>query len=78
MHKMRIRPKSFVFLKSVIGGKNKWSVPYFQNVVIVLNLAYNKNKLYETLEYWSRHMVNFDILDKGAEKVSPSHFMYDS
>ena len=48
---MRIRPKSFVFLKSVIGGKNKWSVPYFQNVVIVLNLAYNKNKLYETLEY---------------------------
>ena len=78
MHKMRIRPKSFVFLKSVIGGKNKRSVPYFQNVLIVLNLAYYKNKLYETSEYWSRHMLNFDILDKGAEKVSPSHFMYDS
>ena len=27
------------------------------------NLAYNKKKMYKTLDYWSRVMLNFDFLD---------------
>ena len=38
-----------------------------------LNLAYNKNKLYETLDYWSRDMFNV----WGLGLVPPSHFVYD-
>ena len=43
---------------------------------IALNLAYNKNKLYKTLDDWSRDMFNFDFFEKGLEIVSPSHFVY--
>ena len=32
---------------------------------IILILAYNKNKLYKTLGYWSKDMLNFDFLEKG-------------
>ena len=32
----------------------------------ILNLAYHRNKLYETLEYWSRDMLNFDFFRKGS------------
>ena len=44
-----------------------------------LKLAYNKNKLFKTLHYWSRDMLNIDILDKdkGLGIVSPAHFVYD-
>ena len=45
--------------------------------MIVLNLAYHKNELYETLEYWSRDMLNLDFLEKGLEIVYPSYFVYD-
>ena len=31
--------------------KGKQSAAQFQYILIVLNLVYNKNKLYETLEY---------------------------
>ena len=40
-------------------------------------LAYNKNKLYKTLEYWSRDMLNFNFSEKGLALVSPPHFAYD-
>ena len=43
---------------------------------IVLNLAYNKNKLYENLEYWSRDILNFDFLENGLEIVFPPHSVY--
>ena len=42
---------------------------------MVLNLAYHNNKLYETWEYWSRNMRNFDLLEKGLKIVSSSHFI---
>ena len=38
---------------------------------------YNKNKLYKTLDYWSRDILNFDFLEKGLGIVFPTHFMYD-
>ena len=40
-----------------------------------INLAYNKNKLYKTLEYRSRDTLNFS--ERGLEIVSHPHFMYD-
>ena len=42
---------------------------------MILNLAYNKIKLYKTLDYWG--MLNFDILEEGLGIVSPPHFVYD-
>ena len=39
------------------------------------NFAYNKSKLYETLGYGSRDILNF--LGKGLAIVSPLHFVYD-
>ena len=67
----------FVFLKSFIFGKSKWSAASFRYTPIALKLAYNKNKLFKTWRYRSRDMLNSDILDKGLRIVSPSHFMYD-
>ena len=40
-------------------------------------LGIQKNKLYETSEYWCRDKLNFDLLEKGLGIVSPSHFVYD-
>ena len=42
-----------------------------------LHLIYNKNKLYKTLDYWSRQLFNFDFLEKGLGIVSLPHFLYD-
>ena len=35
-------------------------------VMLVLNLTYHKNKLYETLKYWSRDQLNFNFFTKGS------------
>ena len=67
----------FVFLNCFISGKSKWSAAWFYYILIALKLAYNRNKLFKTLHYWSRDMFNFDILDKGLGIVSPAHFVYD-
>ena len=44
---------------------------------MALNLAYNKNKLYKTLDYWSRDMLNLSFSENCLELVSSSHFLYD-
>ena len=49
----------------------------FKSNLIAVHLACNKNKLYETLDYWSRGMCNFDFLAKGLGIVSPPHFEND-
>ena len=67
----------FVFLNCFISGKSKWSAAWFYYILIALKLAYNRNKLFKTLHYWSRDMFNFDILDNGLGIVSPAHFVYD-
>ena len=36
-----------------------------------------QNKLYKTLDYWSRDMLNFNFWEKGLGKVSPPYFMFD-
>ena len=41
------------------------------------NLQCNKIKLYKTLNYWSRDMLNFNFPEKGLGLVSPPHFVYD-
>ena len=67
----------FVFWKGFIWGKSKWFGVYCQYISIVLNLAYDKNKLYKTLNLWSRDMLNFCILEKDLGIISPPHFVYD-
>ena len=41
------------------------------------HLAFNKIKLYKTLDYWPRDILNFDFLEKALGTVSPPHFVYD-
>ena len=41
------------------------------------NLEYNKNKLYKTLDYRSRNILNFSSPEKGLGLVTPPHFEYD-
>ena len=43
-----IRDLVLLFKKSFICGKSKWPAASFQYILIGLNMAYNKNKLYET------------------------------
>ena len=45
--------------------------------MIALNLAYNKNRVYKTLDYGYRDMLNFDFSEKGLGKVSLPNFVYD-
>ena len=54
-----------------------WSAAYFQYTSIALNLGYNKYKLYKTVEYLSRDILNFNFPEKGLRLVSPPHFAYD-
>ena len=49
----------------------------FHNISIALKLAYNRNKLFKTLHYWSRNMLNFEFLDKGLGMVSSVYFVYN-
>ena len=67
----------FVFWKSFISGKGKWSAAWFHYISIALKLAYNRNKLFKILHYRPRNMVNFAFLDKGLGIISPLHFVYD-
>ena len=67
----------FVFWKSLIWGKSKCSAAYFLYISIALNLAYNKNKLHETLDHWVKDMLSFNFSEKGLGLVSPPHFAYD-
>ena len=54
MQKVRQKTSSrslfFLKKKSLIRGKGKWYVAWLQNISIVLDLAYNKNKLRKTLK----------------------------
>ena len=40
-------------------------------------LAIQKSKLYKTLYYWRRDMLNFIFLEKGLGLVSSPHFVSD-
>ena len=74
----RLVPESlFVFQKSFMWVQNKWSAAWHRYILIALSLAYNKNKLYKTLGYWSRDMLNFGFLEKGLGIVSAPIFVYD-
>ena len=67
----------FAFWKSFISDKREWSAAWFHYVSIALKLAFNRNKLFKTLQYWSRDMLNFVFLDEGLGIVSPARFVYD-
>ena len=44
---------------------------------MVLKFAYNKNRLYKTLDYESRDMPDFDFLEKSLRIVYLQQFVYD-
>ena len=67
----------FVFLKSFVLGKSKWSAAWFHYISIALKLAYNRSNLLKISQYRSRDMLNFGFLDKGLGIFSPAHFVYD-
>ena len=58
-------------------GESKWSAALLQYILIALNLPYKKSKLYKTLYYWRRDMLNFIFLEKGLGLVSSPHFVSD-
>ena len=58
-----------VFRKSLIWGKSRWSVPYFQYILIALNLTYNKCELYKTSDYWVKFRLNFNFSEKSLGLV---------
>ena len=66
-----------VFQKNFKRVKSKRSAAYFQYISTFLNLAYNKTKLYKTLDYWSRDMFNINFSEKGLGLVYPPCFEYD-
>ena len=69
---------SFYFFKKLnMRWKGKWSGALFQYILIALILPCNKNKLYKTLDHWSRDMVNSIFSEKGLGLISPPHFVYD-
>ena len=57
-------------------GKRRWSAAYFHYISVTLNLEYNKNKLYKTLGYSSKDMLNLNFPEKGLGLVSSAHFVY--
>ena len=68
---------AFFFFKGFILGKRKWSAGCFHYILIALKLAYNKNKLFNTLHYCSRDTLNVGFLEKGLGIISPRHFVHD-
>ena len=44
---------------------------------MTLNFAYDKSKQYETLNYWSRDILNFVFLEKGLGIVFRLYFEYN-
>ena len=54
-----------------------WSAGYFQYILLALNLQYNKNKLYKSLDCRSTDMLNFGFSGKGLGILSLPHFVYD-
>ena len=86
MHKMRQGDEfqtSFYFLKKLdMRWKQKVCslVSIYFDSSIALNLPSNKNKLYKTLDYWSRDILNFNFSEKGLELAGTSlspQFVYD-
>ena len=67
-------PDLFLCFKKALY-KSKWPAAWFHYILIALNLACNKNKLYKTLYYWSRDILN--SLEKSLGIVSLPNFMCD-
>ena len=67
----------YIFQKSFILGKSKWSAAWFHYISVALKLTCNGNKLFKTLHYWSRDLLNFNILDEILGIVCPAHFVQE-
>ena len=62
----RLVPDLFLFSKKALYEVKASDLQLsFNYISIALSLAYNQNKLYKTLDYRSRNMLNFDYSEKG-------------
>ena len=66
----------FLFFKKAIGKKN-WSAAWFYYILKALKSAYNKSKMYKTLDYSFKYIFNFDLLEKDLVIASLPHFKND-
>ena len=64
----------FVFLKSIIQGKSKWSIAWFYYISMAVKLADNKNKLHKTLKLLIKRYNQFWFLKKGSENSFSTTF----
>ena len=67
----------FIFWKNLMWGKSKWSAAQFQYISIAFNLAYNKSKLYKTLDYRVKDILYFNFSHRTLGLISPPHFVND-
>ena len=67
----------FVFKKALFKMKARGQDLSFNIFWYPSTWTYNKNKLYETSDCWSRDMLNFDFLKKSLGLVSPRDFVHD-
>ena len=70
----RLLPDIFLFFKRVLYEVKGNGLQFSFNVLIALNLEYNQNKIYKTLD---RDTLKFDFLEKCLAIVSPRYFVYD-
>ena len=75
----RLVPDFFLFFKKALYEvKVKASDLQLSFNIFRQSSAWNTIKrLYKTLHFWSRDMLNIDFLEKGLGIVSLSHFAYD-
>ena len=58
----------FLLQKRFICCKGKWCAPQFQYILIPFALNIHTQKLYKTLDCWSRDILSFDFLDKDWDQ----------
>ena len=74
----KLVPDCFLFFKKALYQIKANGLQLdFIYILIALKLAYNRNKLLKTLQYWSRDMLKFEFLEKSLGIVSPAHFVHN-
>ena len=59
------------FLKKLYMRWGQVVCSLVSNILVVVNFVNSKSKLYKTLDYWSRNMLNFDFSEMGLGMFSP-------
>ena len=66
-----------LFFKKALYEIKASCLQFLTCISIALNLAYNKSKLYKTLDYRSRDMLNFDFFRKVSGNSFSTAFFFE-